>query len=120
MSLRDELSDLIGAEVQAHQITLNGKTKPLHFRQITDAEGRTIFRVVESESDADRGNRIMRSLVLASSCDASGERNATVEEVEGLGSATLQALFAAAAATNNIPLTQSTESASDEGASPKV
>ncbi|WP_421793864.1 hypothetical protein [Hydrocarboniphaga effusa] len=120
MSLRDELADLIGAEIQGHPITLNGKTKTLHFRQITDAEGREVFRPIEGESDADRGNRVMRALVAASACDANGQPNSSDDEVARLGSATLQALFVAAAATNNIAITLGSEGPASESESPKA
>ncbi len=100
--LRELLVELIGAEVQAHTVTLNSKTKTLHFRQFDDATGQRIFAVVEGESVQARGLRLMRSVVAESLCDAQGQLAGSFEEVSQLPVVVVQALFAAAAATNNI------------------
>jgi hypothetical protein len=102
MSLRDHLIDLLGAEIQAHTVKLGRRQQVLHFRQLTDAEGRAIFKPVDGESDADRGRRTMRALVQASLCTPDGEPVSTVDEVAKLSDAALQALFGAAAETNNL------------------
>jgi hypothetical protein len=116
MSLREALSELIGAEIQEHPITLNGKTKLMQFRQISDAEGREVFRPIEGESDADRGRRVVDALVAKSTLDDQGNPS-TLEEVERLPRAIKEALFQAAAKTNNIPLQSDAQVEGDE--SPK-
>lgn len=100
--LRELLVELIGAEVQAHTVTLNGKAKTLHFRQFDDATGQRIFAVVEGESAEMRGLRVMRSVLAASLCDEQGQLAGSFEEVSQLPVAAVQALFPPAAATNNI------------------
>lgn len=105
MSLRAALVELIGAEIQQRTVALAGREIQMHFRQLTDAEGREVFGVVDGESDEDRGRRIMRGLVLQSVCDESGAPLSTKQEVEDLPGAVLQVLFSAAAATNNLTVT---------------
>jgi hypothetical protein len=108
MSLRAALVDLIGAEIQQHEITLGSKRKQMHFRQFSDAEGQEIFRVVDGESDDERGRRIMREVVRLSACDEAGRLLSTVEEVRDLPGVVLQVLFQAAAKTNNLQVTPAT------------
>lgn len=115
MSLRDHLLDLLGAEIQAHTIKLGRRQQVLHFRQFTDAEGRAIFRVVDGESDADRGRRTMRALVQASLCTPDGDPVSTADEVAKLSDGALQALFAAAAETNNLSFAPVDDEAAAEG-----
>lgn len=120
MSLRDHLIDLLGAEIQAHTVKLGRRQQQLHFRQITDAEGRGIFLPVDGESAADRGRRTMRALVQASLCTPDGEPVSTVEELTKLSGAALQALFDAAAETNNLSLVSADDEPDAEGGdSPK-
>lgn len=102
MSLRAALVDLIGAEIQQHEISLGPKKKQMHFRQFSDAEGQEIFRVVDGESDEERGRRIMREVVQRSACDEGGRLLSSAEEVLGLPGLVLQVLFQAAAKTNNL------------------
>lgn len=111
MSLRDQLADLLGAEIQAHPITIGGKSKTLHFLQFSDEVGKQIFRPIPEEAALERGVRIINELVAASVCDEAGQLISTPEEVAGLKAAVRQALFEKAALTNNIVL--STDGLSD-------
>lgn len=115
MSLRDHLIDLLGAEIQAHTVKLGRRQQLLHFRQVTDAEGRGIFKPVDGESAADRGRRTMRALVQASLCTPDGVSLSTADEVEKLSDGALQALFAAAAETNNLSFASADDEPDAEG-----
>lgn len=100
--LRELLVELIGAEVQAHPVSIGGKSKVMHFRQFDDATGRVIFAVQDGETADERGLRIMKGVVANSVCNEAGELISTPEEVAALPNIALQALFGPAAATNNI------------------
>lgn len=121
MSLRDQLLDLIGAELQPHDVTIGKKSKQFFFRQVSDEEGRTIFIPVDGEADDVRGRRIMVGLISASLCDAEGVKLSTPDEVAALPSAVKVALFNKAAITNNLETDDKPdEAATDEAAdSPK-
>lgn len=114
-ALRTLLADLIGAEVQAHPVTVADKTKLLHFRQFDDATGRSIFAVHEGEAGEERGLRIMRHVIAASLCDEAGVLVATLEEVRALPTVALQALFLKASVTNNIATIEADQQADGTG-----
>lgn len=114
-ALRTLLADLIGAEVQAHPVTVAGKTKLLHFRQFDDATGRSIFAMQDGESADDRGLRIMRAVVAASLCDETGATVATLDDVKDLPMVALEPLYQPAARTNNIAAPAATEADTEAG-----
>lgn len=110
------LADLIGAEIQQHTISIGDKTKELHFRQISDAEGQVIYAPgPEGETSQQRGRRIMNALVAASVCDEHGERISDVEEVSQLPGPVVFALSAAAVKTNNIEISAPQDDDAEHG-----
>jgi hypothetical protein len=118
-SLREYLADLIGAEIQVHDVELNGKTKKVTFRQISDAEGRTIFAPgPDGESDQDRGQRVMTGLIAASLCDDDGKPRSSFEEVAALQQVVKVALYEKAAITNNLQAGKSEEAPAQQGDQP--
>lgn len=116
MRLREILSDLIGAEVQQHPVTMNGQTKTLNYRQISDAEGRKIFGPSpDGESAEDRSSRIMVQLVVASLCDEDGKAITDEDEVRSLPYGSLAALVQGAYVTNNLVAKPQPEDAAEDG-----
>lgn len=102
MTLRAMFNELLGEEVQQHPVTLGGKTVVRHFRQISDAEAREIFKPVPDEDDEARTLRLMRGLVAASLCDAQGVPVGTPDEAAALPLRLRQELFVIAGRVNGI------------------
>lgn len=117
MSLRDHLVDLLGAEIQTVDIALSGRKQKVTFRQVSDAEGREIFKPgPDDETNADRGKRVMAGLVAASVCDKKGKPMGTFEEAKELPGKVLALLYNAAAVVNNIVAVES--KVQEEGEAP--
>jgi hypothetical protein len=109
MRLTDIIADALGAEIQPHTVKIGRKKQALFFRQISDAEGREVFRPVDGETPAERGQRVMNKLIAASACDEAGSLISTEEEVAAIRAGTKQKLFEAAALTNGIDLGEDDE-----------
>jgi hypothetical protein len=108
MRLVDSIAEMLGAEIQQHEIKVGSKIKTFFFRQFDDFTGRDIFKPRDGESTEDRGTRVMHALIAASACDESGVLTSTPDEVAALKSSVKNVLFEKAALTNNIALNSDT------------
>ncbi len=120
--IRELLNELIGAEVQERVVTMGERSQRLRFRQFDDATGQRIFAPKEGEDPEARGRRIVREVIAASLCGSGSEPAGTADEVASLPTAALNALYEAAALTNNIALPKAADNAdpADEAISPNA
>lgn len=103
-NLREMLAELIGAEVQEHVVKMGVRSQRLRFRQFDDATGQRIFASRPDEDAGDRGRRIVVEVIAASLCGPGDVAVNTPAQVKLLPTAALNALYEAAAVTNNIML----------------
>lgn len=70
MSFAQQFADLIGNPVVARDVKYRGKTKTLHFRELSAGEAEDLFLGIANDPSAQKGLRAR--MIAACVCDAEG------------------------------------------------
>lgn len=71
MSFSTQFADLIGNPVVSRSVEYRGKTKPMHFRELSAGEAEDLFLGLSADPKASKGLR--DRMIAACVCDAEGK-----------------------------------------------
>lgn len=93
MSFAQQFADLIGSPVVSRDVQYRGKTKALHFRELSAGEAEDLFLGLSNDPKASKGLRAR--MIAACVCDADGKplmNEAEAARLPNAFSAALQAI----------------------------